>query len=154
MPPAILDMDGGLEHVVAVDGDGAVWAWGDDRCGQLGNGDLISSDAPRKVELPFTDSDFQSDVDDRKSISGFIFTCNGGAVSWKSSKQTITADSTTEAEYIAASDAAKEAVWIRKFVSELGVVPSIESAVPLFCDNNEAIALEKEPRSQRSLCRR
>ena len=76
-----------------------------------------------------------------------VFTCNGGAVSWKSSKQSITADSTIEAEYIAASDAAKEAVWIRKFVSELGVIPSIESTVPLFCDNNGAIALAKEPRS-------
>ncbi|XP_055960563.1 secreted RxLR effector protein 161-like [Mercurialis annua] len=95
----------------------------------------------------FTDSDFQSDIDDRKSISGFVFTCNGGAVSWKSSKQETTADSTTEAEYIAASDAAKEAVWIKKFVSELGVVPTIESAVPLFCDNNGAIAQAKEPRS-------
>ena len=86
-------------------------------------------------------------MDDRKSISGFVFTCNGGAVSWKRSKQSITADSTTEAEYIAASDAAKEAVWIQKFVTELGVVPSIKSAVPLFCDNNGAIALAKEPRS-------
>ena len=95
----------------------------------------------------FTDSDFQSDVDDRKSISGFVFICNGGAVSWKSSKQSITADSTTEAEYIAASDAAKEAVWIKKFITELGVVPSTESPVPLYCDNNGAIALVKEPRS-------
>ena len=93
--------------------------------------------------MGFTDSEFQSDVDDRKSISGFFFTCNGGAVSWKSSKQGITADSTTEAEYIAASDATKKAVWIQKFVSELGVVPSIESAVPLFCDNNGDIALAK-----------
>ena len=88
-------------------------------------------------------------MDDRKSISGFIFTCNGGVVSWKSSKKSITTDSTTEAEYIAASDAAKEAVWIRKFVTELGVVPSIESVVPLFCDNNGAIALAKEPRSHK-----
>ena len=68
-------------------------------------------------------------------------------MSWKSSKQSITADSTTEAEYIAASDAAKEAVWIQKFISELVVVPFIESAVPLICDNNGAIALAKEPRS-------
>ena len=68
----------------------------------------------------FTDSDFQSDVDDRKSTSRFVFTCNGGAVCWKSSKQSTTADSTIEAEYIAASDAAKEAVWIKKFVTELG----------------------------------
>ena len=60
--------------------------------------------------MGFTDFDFQSDVDDRKSISGFVFTCNGGAMSWKSSKQSIIADSTTEAEYIAASNAAKEAI--------------------------------------------
>ncbi|XP_031393687.1 secreted RxLR effector protein 161-like [Punica granatum] len=95
----------------------------------------------------FTDSDFQSDVDDRKSISGYIFTCNGGAVSWKSSKQETTADSTTEAEYIAASDAAKEAVLIRKFVTELGIVYSISSPVELYCDNTGAIAQAKEPRS-------
>ncbi|XP_052170366.1 secreted RxLR effector protein 161-like [Diospyros lotus] len=74
-----------------------------------------------KVE-GYTDSDFQSDIDDRKSISGYVFTCNGGVFSWKSSKQDTTADSTTEAEYIAASDAAKEAVWIKKFVTELGVL--------------------------------
>ena len=60
---------------------------------------------------------FNQNIDDRKSILGFVFICNGGAVSWKSSKQSVTADSTTEAEYIAASDAAKEAVWIRKFAS-------------------------------------
>ncbi|PKI58225.1 hypothetical protein CRG98_021396 [Punica granatum] len=93
----------------------------------------------------FTNSNFQSDVDDKKSISCYIFTCNGGAVSWKSSKQETTADSTSEAEYIAASDAAKEAIWIRKFVTELYVVPSISSPVELYCDNTRAIAQAKEP---------
>ncbi|KAK8635004.1 hypothetical protein V6N13_022882 [Hibiscus sabdariffa] len=74
-----------------------------------------------------------------------------GAVSWKSSKQDTVADSTTEAEYIAASEAAKEAVWIKKFITELGVIPSISDAVDLYCDNNGAIAQAKEPRShQRS----
>ena len=58
----------------------------------------------------YTDSSFQSDPDDSRSTSGFLFTLNGGAVSWKSSKQPTTADLTTEAEYIAVSDAAKEAV--------------------------------------------
>ena len=57
------------------------------------------------------------------------------------------ADSTTVAEYIAASEAAKEAVWIRKFVSELGVVPSASSPMDLYCDNSGAIAQAKEPRS-------
>ena len=46
-----------------------------------------------------------------------------------------------------ASKVAKEAVWIRKFISELGVVPSIVDPVPLYCDNNEAIVQAKEPRS-------
>jgi hypothetical protein len=46
-----------------------------------------------------------------------------------------------------ASEAAKEAVWIRKFVSELDVVPSYSSPIDLYCDNNGAIAQAKEPRS-------
>jgi hypothetical protein len=53
-----------------------------------------------------------------------------------------------EVEYIAASEeAAKEAVWNRKFVSKLGVVPSCSSSIDLYCDNNGAIAQAKEPRS-------
>ena len=61
------------------------------------------------------------------------------------------ADSTTEAEYIAASEAAKEGCWIKKFVEELGVVSTIVDPIELYCDNNEAIAQAKEPRShQRS----
>jgi hypothetical protein len=59
------------------------------------------------------------------------------------------ANSTTQAEYIAASEAAKEAVWIRKFVSELGVVSSASSPVDLYSDNSGAIALAKEPRSHK-----
>jgi hypothetical protein len=55
----------------------------------------------------------------------------------------------TEAEYNAAFEAAKEAVWIRKFVSELGVVPSASSPVDLYCDNSGAIAEAKESRSHR-----
>jgi hypothetical protein len=48
-------------------------------------------------------------------------------VSWKCSKQDTVVDSTIEAEYIAASEAAREAVWIRNFISEIGVVPSVSS---------------------------
>ena len=95
----------------------------------------------------YADSSFQSDPDDSRSTSGFLFTLNGGAVSWKSSKQPITVDSTTEAEYIAASDAAKEAVWLKKFITDLGVIPTISDPIPLLCDNNGAIAQVKEPRS-------
>ena len=67
----------------------------------------------------YTDASFQSDKDDFRSQSGYVFCLNGGVVSWKSSKQSTVADSTTGAEYIAAFDAAKEAVWIKKFITDL-----------------------------------
>ena len=95
----------------------------------------------------YTDSNFQFDRDDSKSVSGFIFTLNGGAICWKSFKQNTVADSVCEAEYVAASDAAKEAVWIRKFLGELGVAPSLDGPVLLYCDSTGAIAQAKEPKS-------
>ncbi|KAK8609984.1 hypothetical protein V6N13_093394 [Hibiscus sabdariffa] len=99
----------------------------------------------------YTDASFKTDKDDSRSQSGFVFCLNGGVVSWKSLKQDTVVDSTTEAQYIAASEAAKEAVWIKKFITELGVIPSISDVVDLYCDNNGAIAQAKEPRShQRS----
>ncbi|KAL0309158.1 UNVERIFIED_CONTAM: Copia protein [Sesamum radiatum] len=67
------------------------------------------------------------------------------AVAWKSSKQDTIADSTTEVEYIAASKAAKETVWIKNHIQELGVVPSIVEPIVIFCDNDGAIAHVKEP---------
>ncbi|KAK8560248.1 hypothetical protein V6N12_013048 [Hibiscus sabdariffa] len=94
----------------------------------------------------YTDASFQTDKDDSRSQSRFVFCLNGGAVNWKSLKQDTVADSTIEAEYIAASEAEKEAVWIKKFITELGVVPSISDAMELYCDNNGAIAQAKEPR--------
>ena len=54
-----------------------------------------------------------------------MFTLNGGADSWKSSKQETTVDSTSESKCITASEVAKEMVWIKKFIAQLGVVPSI-----------------------------
>ncbi|KAL0449557.1 UNVERIFIED_CONTAM: Retrovirus-related Pol polyprotein from transposon TNT 1-94 [Sesamum latifolium] len=88
----------------------------------------------------YSDASFQSDDDDAKSQSDFVFKLNGGVVAWKSFKQDTTADSTTEAEYIAASEAAKEAVWMKNYIQELGVVPSIAEPIVIFCDNNGAIA--------------
>ncbi len=99
----------------------------------------------------YVDSDFQSDPDDGKSNSGFVYGLNGGAFSWRSFKQSTVADSTTEAEYIAASEAAKEAVWIKKFIQELGVVPNIESPITLYCDNTGAVAQVKEPRAHQRM---
>jgi hypothetical protein len=76
-----------------------------------------------------------------------VFTINGGVVSWKSSKQETMTGSTTEAEYIAASESTKKGVWIRKFLIELGVFSNASSPLNLYCDNNGAIAQAKEPRN-------
>ncbi|KAJ9542108.1 LOW QUALITY PROTEIN: hypothetical protein OSB04_028614 [Centaurea solstitialis] len=89
--------------------------------------------------------------EDEISVTGYsdaryVFTLNGGAISWKSSKQDTIANSTTEAEYIAASDAAKEAVWLRNFLSDLRVVASVSRPIDIFCDNSGAVAQAKEPR--------
>ena len=101
------------------------------------------------VPIGYTDSDFQSDQDSRKSTSGNVFVLGGGAISWRSIKQTCVADSTMEAEYVAASEAAKEAVWLRNFLLDLGVVPSVQSPITLYCDNSGAVANSKEPRSHK-----
>ncbi|KAL2248262.1 UNVERIFIED_CONTAM: hypothetical protein Sindi_2678500 [Sesamum indicum] len=95
----------------------------------------------------YNDASFQSDEDDAKSQSRFVFRLNGGVVAWKSSKQDTTTDSTTEAEYIAALEAAKEAVWIKNYIQDLRIVPSIADLVVIFCDKNGAIAQAKESRS-------
>ncbi|KAK4407852.1 Retrovirus-related Pol polyprotein from transposon RE2 [Sesamum angolense] len=63
------------------------------------------------------------------------------------SKQATTVDSTTEAKYIAASEVAKETVWMKNYIQELGIVTSIVEPVVIFFDNNGAIAQVKEPRS-------
>ena len=99
----------------------------------------------------FTDSNFQSDHDDSRSMSGYIFTLNGGAICWKSSKQHTVTDSICEAEYIAASDAAKEAMWLRKFINELGVAPSLDGPILLYCDSTGAIAQTKEPKANQRM---
>ncbi|GJW01904.1 hypothetical protein Tco_1560760 [Tanacetum coccineum] len=80
-----------------------------------------------------------------KDISdGYVFVLNGGGIDWKSAKQSIFATSSAESEYIAAYDASKEAVWVRKFISGLGVVPTIEKPINMYCDNTGAIAIAKE----------
>nr|GEY78243.1 retrovirus-related Pol polyprotein from transposon TNT 1-94 [Tanacetum cinerariifolium] len=59
-------------------------------------------------------------------------------------KKSIFATSSIEAEYIAAFDASKEAVWVRKFISGIGVVLIIEEPISMYCDNTRAIAIANE----------
>nr|GEZ49866.1 putative retrotransposon protein [Tanacetum cinerariifolium] len=92
----------------------------------------------------YTDAGYLTDADDLKSHTGYVFVLNDGAVDWKSAKKIIFATSSAEAEYIAAFDASKEAVWVRKFIFRLGVVPTIEEPISMYCDNTVAIAIANE----------
>ncbi|GKE57730.1 hypothetical protein Tco_1496915 [Tanacetum coccineum] len=93
----------------------------------------------------FCDASWQCDKDDMKSQTGYVFIVNGGAVDWKSKKQTTIAMHATQSEYMAASEAAMEAVWIRKFVGDLGVMPSINKPINMYCDNSATIIFANEP---------
>jgi len=70
----------------------------------------------------FVDADWAGDLDQRRFTSGYVFNLFGGVVSWMSKKQSIVALSTTEAEYMAATHASKEAVWLQRLCSSMGLV--------------------------------
>ena len=90
----------------------------------------------------YVDSDYAGHPDNRKSTTGYVFTFMGGAVSWISRMQRCTALSTTEAEYVAASEACKEALWLSRLVADLGCTKHIPL---LHCDNQSAIQLARNP---------
>ncbi|GJU54159.1 retrotransposon protein, putative, ty1-copia subclass [Tanacetum coccineum] len=75
-------------------------------------------EAEHRVDC-YCNAGFETDRDDIKSQTRYVFILNGGAVDWKSSKQSTTAMSATETEYKAASEAAMKAVWFKKFISKL-----------------------------------
>ena len=68
----------------------------------------------------YVDADFASDIDSRKSTTEFIFTLGGTAILWASNLQKIVTFSTTETEYVAATEAKKEMIWLHDFLDELG----------------------------------
>ena len=90
--------------------------------------------------IGYIDYDFQSYVDLRKSTSGYVFTLGGAAISWRSIKKSCIVDSTMEAEYVVASKAAKEVVWLMKFLMELGVIAKAVDPMILYSDNSGAVA--------------
>ena len=92
----------------------------------------------------YVDSDHGSDVDDRKSISGYIIYLGNTPIIWRSKKQKgKPADSSCEAEYISMSSCINEIVWVISFMSELGF--QIPTPVPIYCDNTSANALAHNP---------
>lgn len=88
---------------------------------------LVYDSEKEFIVRSYTDATFQINKNNSKLLLGFVLYLNDSALTWKNSKQEIIVGSSTKAEYILASSAAKEVVWIRKFIHELRVIPSIRA---------------------------
>nr|KYP62106.1 Copia protein [Cajanus cajan] len=93
--------------------------------------------------LGFSDSDWAGCIDDMKSTSGYCFSLGSGVFSWSSKKQETVAQSTTEAEFIAATTAVNQALWLRKILSDLNLEQKEDTKI--FVDNQAAIAISHNP---------
>lgn len=98
----------------------------------------------QKFELyGFSDSDWAGSVDDMKSTSGYCFSLGSACFSWSSKKQDIVAQSTAEAEFVAATGAVNQAIWLRKLLDDLGY--RMEKETKISMDNQAALAISKNP---------
>ena len=91
----------------------------------------------------YTDSSLGDQTDDRHSTSGYVLILSNGAISWSSRKQKTVAQNTTEAEYMAMTDATNQAAWYQSFLTELGY--KVDDPIPLHGDNKGAIDLALNP---------
>jgi hypothetical protein len=90
----------------------------------------------------YCDSDYAADTDTRRSTTGYIYVLNDGVITWSSKRQPTVAASTTEAEYMAAAAAVKEAMWLRHLFAAFKVNLG---TIPIFSDNQGAIKLLRNP---------
>jgi uncharacterized membrane-anchored protein len=90
----------------------------------------------------YSDSSYAEEKD-RKSVGGYVFNQAGAAITWRSTKQDIVAQSSMEAEYIALAESAKEAIWIRKLQREF--FPKIKTSTTIKQDNQSTIKLAINP---------
>ena len=103
---------------------------------------IVYSGFPAVLE-GYSDGNWISDSDETKSTSGYVFTLGGGAVTWRSSKQTIIARSTMESEFIALELAGNEAEWLRHFLENIPLGTKLKPSVSMHCDCQAAIAIAK-----------
>ncbi|PHT56192.1 hypothetical protein CQW23_04678 [Capsicum baccatum] len=107
---------------------------------------IFRIDVPRggpAFHVAGTDSDYVGCVDTRKSIFGYLFLLAGGAISWKSVKQSVIAAFTMKAEFVACFEATVQVNWLRNFISGLGLVDNTVKLLKIYCDNTAAVFFSK-----------
>ncbi len=100
--------------------------------------------SPPQDFVGYCDADWVGDLEDRRSTIGFVFIMGGGGISWSSKRQPTIALSTTEAKYMASTQATKEAIWMTKVMKELEYMKE-KKAMVIRCDNQGAISFTKNP---------
>ena len=95
--------------------------------------------------ISYSDADWGGDSDDHRSTSGNIFQVGGAAINWRSKRQSCVALSTAEAEYMALTNAAQEAVWLRKLTADLTKEERAPKPIVIYEDNQSAICIAKKP---------
>jgi transposase InsO family protein len=102
---------------------------------------LIYGNDTQCLVTGYSDSDYAGDVDSRRSMTGYVFTLGDSVVSWKATLQPTVTLSTTEAEYMALTEAAKEGIWLKGLINDLGVH---QDQAIVYCDSLSAICLAKD----------
>ena len=98
--------------------------------------------------ISYSNLDFAGYVDFQKSTLGYIFMFASRAVSWRSTKQTLTATSTMEVKFISYFEVTSHGVWLKSFIVGLRVVDSISRPLRVYCDNSVAIFMAKNNKSR------
>ena len=94
--------------------------------------------------IGYSNSDYAGCVDTRKFTFGYLFLLVEGAISWKSAKQSVIVASTMEAEFVACFEATVQGLWLRNFISGLGIVDSIAKLLKIYCDNIATVFFSKK----------
>ncbi|WKA08630.1 hypothetical protein VitviT2T_026335 [Vitis vinifera] len=95
----------------------------------------------------YSNSNYAGCIDSQKSTLGYVFMLAGGTVSWRSSKQTLTATSTMEAEFVSYFEATSHGVWLKSFISRFRIMDSISMPLKTYCDNSAVVFMAKNNKS-------
>ena len=101
------------------------------------------SDKAADVLWGWVDSDWAADLDSRRSHTGYVLMMSGGAISWKSRRQDCVSLSTSEAEYVAASQCGQEALYLREILRDFGFTQAAPTEV--YEDNLACVAMSEKP---------
>jgi len=102
-----------------------------------------ATDSMSNLVVGYCDADWAADKVEYKSTSGYVFYLGSGPISWRSKRQTSVALSTAEAEYMSASVACQEALWIKELLKQIGI--DVSKPITMFSDNQSAIAMGENP---------